>query len=1388
MHLGDYGFRVCIDHVSDILSEYDKHLNEKTNAVNTSLSELSTNLSNQYVTQVNEKINEPLEKQLTAWRTTVQSLETEVNKIQTEKINVLDTTLKSSVLREFVPVKSVVEHMRSVSLDPNLMDQAKRVDGELLKTKAKLDAEIAKQSITLQQNMIVQFNRVENSILILKRNNAEHFKKINDSVKEARQLIDQVDGTYKSLVTWHFDELKKEVNKVQDALFKKKAELEVLVDQARTAFETLKEKVQVGTNGTADSIEYNWTQLQMQIQNLVRDVKGNTYLRDGLQGIVDGVKTYAKGFEDKTTFGLTVQDWIKKTLERKIIIQKLNAYVSGGNSGRVNFQMNEYNIGRITTVIKQYLKTQIEDAVNVLKTRIQFNLDETEITRHVNAVQSVCSAFAESLEPEITDTAIPAYGVVSGIESQLRNGGIFINTSRATSDPNLTETVKLILSSLVATAQLVGGVVHSFTSDAHAKLGKNVDETKTKVELIGKYFDKNDDKEAKALSTEDFGKKIDDALKVVNAKTTVLDNIIKNSSGTLHIAVGNLQAVFQKLEQMKNGEDTKDDTINAEKKKAGAKMQQLKNDLDEKFYALELTIARANETLTQAIKNVQTALLSAREASLNEVDKLRKNLLETTEQAFKKVTIEVKILFANSHKADLKALNALVEKHKNIIETILKNDKLTGLKGLLKKLNDSYASARKLTDLKDQQNVESLSQKLQEYLDNIFMYVLFDLPKHLPSSPYSPQLQSIHTALTTLLSHLSEKKHFDHQVPGMLAQLKTSVESLHSTNFGNPAYPVLDAFPKSLERFVEQLDKAYVNRYSGKTYNDDESHMYAKVLLTNFYTLHEEINTLHKGCMRGGEWENKKCCENERRRENPLGAFMKRCGFQVAKDEDSKDGELKYPSDLSGKQIHEKLLAKTFAGASNNEHLKNCESNTSKKPAQFNSVDLVDCLLHHVDKYSELRHLVARPKPRHPCNVYEMLMWCTGLTYNPVYSTMLDMTLTDMFADSNKADAGDGISATDLSAVSVDAYPENITYDTVRKAVTDMCSISYDVLCTVVGHGDAFTNYAIDFCTNSTKLYYPGSGEDCLKMLLEILRRMLPPLKFMYSQCGLNSQCSGWSQCQYGKDILPSNWPCDEHPGDESSCRPRSPLMSYLNDCLPGHLPHEVSSIGCKSACKTCPKSPPGMPCLTPLGFRGFSGSTRTGKELSNVLSKIISNKLAALLSCLLPKAPKTLPEHFGFALSLVSGWNGSAQASKKHLIQDALSTSISEASIYLHDQPSDFTDALRNTYGSSQNVHNHANHNHTSADLSSLSMEQSCDNQPCAPYLRSLSSDSYTRLAEKHKNVYLSWATYLPWTLHQYLKTLLDEFQQISCRDWGCRRCQHGNSYVVLRSAMLQY
>ncbi|CDR71483.1 hypothetical protein, conserved, partial [Babesia bigemina] len=64
----------------------------------------------------------------------------------------------------------------------------------------------------------------------------------------------------------------------------------------------------------------------------------------------------------------------------------------------------------------------------------------------------------------------------------------------------------------------------------------------------------------------------------------------------------------------------------------------------------------------------------------------------------------------------------------------------------------------------------------------------------------------------------------------------------------------------------------------------------------------------------------------------------------------------------------------------------------------------------------------------------------------------------------------------------------------------------------------------------------------------------------------------------------------------------------------------------------------------------------------------------------------------------------------------------------------------------------------------------------PCGPYLQSWSGDSYSLLAPKHAGLYLSWATYFPWTFHDYLKSLFTEYQQIFCRDWGCRRCQRGD------------
>ncbi|GBE63339.1 hypothetical protein, conserved [Babesia ovata] len=235
----------------------------------------------------------------------------------------------------------------------------------------------------------------------------------------------------------------------------------------------------------------------------------------------------------------------------------------------------------------------------------------------------------------------------------------------------------------------------------------------------------------------------------------------------------------------------------------------------------------------------------------------------------------------------------------------------------------------------------------------------------------------------------------------------------------------------------------------------------------------------------------------------------------------------------------------------------------------------------------------------------------------------------------------------------VNAYLKTILSKVAEHGLPYLSSNSRNLLTAIAGHGDAETFYGCEFSNNSLSLKYPGSGAECLDMLLDILRRLFLPLRFLDAQCSLSNKHYGWANCQYGKDIAPVNWPCKDHstnkpngqsaskptcqandqPNGQPNCRPTSPLMSYLNDCLPGHLPHQLTDAGCKSSCSTCKTAARGVPCLTPLGFRGFSGSTRLGKELCNVLTKMLDDAELRSLFCLKPKTPATLPEHFGFVL-----------------------------------------------------------------------------------------------------------------------------------------------------------
>ncbi|CDR71915.1 hypothetical protein, conserved [Babesia bigemina] len=760
--------------------------------------------------------------------------------------------------------------------------------------------------------------------------------------------------------------------------------------------------------------------------------------------------------------------------------------------------------------------------------------------------------------------------------------------------------------------------------------------------------------------------------------------------------------------------------------------------------------------------------------------------------------------FAKKTESELKPLLIEVNSDLNI-----------GLKGFMKKFDEKFvgsieaigaidATSFTVQGLRKIYPLSQAANKFNTCLKDSFEYL--EKQKDLTSD--LKQIDPSKEALRKLLAKLVQSQHFDHEFCNNLDALTDELNKLTPGKFGQPNTVLSQAFKEGFADLASVLGKAYVNRYSGKTFDElvqnadtdkavltTEGRNVAKAFLTLLEMLVGDLKTLREKCE--AQWNGKQI-----HRISGLGSFLIGCGYKVATKDNSQDGELRRHEDMIGNHILNNLKRKLQNTDNIKKHFKICgsieedENGKKKKGKSINVLNVLKCLHHHLETYYTVGHMATFTAKRIPCSVYEMLVWCAGLLYNPVNPVMQHATITELFDDPAKQNAEDEIIITQVDKNFIDAAPHAINYQGIVSSLDDLCAQSYDVLTRVLGTGDAETTYASDYCNNSHNFYYPQKGDDCLDMLLDILRRMFPPLKFLMHQCSYPTGIHGWSSCQYGKTVSSAKWPCKGHPkdkpndqpNDEPTCQPKSPLQSYLNDSLPGWLPHSLSGIGCRPKCANCPGNKPGMQCLTPLGFRGFSGTTRTGRDICDVLEKYFTNTYHTSLFSLVPRPPSTLAEHQSFVLSLMRGIN----ADKPKQIPDiktlsaAFESSISKLTIELYKNADTLTTALEDAYGSNQQKHDSKKHETVpvkdskedvkKGDLSSLSMTTTCSGQKCAPYLSSLASDSYYYMTNKNTDTYLSWVTYLPWTFWNLLNSLYNSFCAINCQDWGCRGCLRGD------------
>ncbi|CDR71665.1 hypothetical protein, conserved [Babesia bigemina] len=807
-------------------------------------------------------------------------------------------------------------------------------------------------------------------------------------------------------------------------------------------------------------------------------------------------------------------------------------------------------------------------------------------------------------------------------------------------------------------------------------------------------------------------------------------------------------------------------------------------------YVLDLNVTH----LKNLRNHVDTILNEAEQQAVDYITKTQKEFEEKITAAEKAVRTKIQTKYLEKIDALYEMLKSTFATHNQNIITTITTDEDSGIKGLMKRM---YWHSNMFSQIPRDNDLASMSFNLNKFLTPLMDYIKGQVSG---DSALKSDVRSISLLSHTLLDDLYASKQFDHTFSRNLGNLTTKLTSFAPKQFQNTHHPELgDILKHGMTGFVTELQKQYISRYSMETFKDaltttkdakvtltEYGRKCAKVCLSIVPMVTDSLSELkEKLDNEDGKWKKYNIYNKDASHHSLHRLFFSEHGYDPGLPVGSKHGELNHRTECDGGRILDHL---------NNQTYKLFVTSTKSHPALRSDSDDISVveveeggrlsdLFSYLYDYFAVCHLGA-PSKRHPCSVNEMLCWLTGLPHNGVYGK-LKGHVKSLF------EVADKIDPSIKKVVSIDASPHRITHDDVNIAIKEICETSYALLTTFVGTGDEATYYACEFPNNSLGLQYPSNPADCLDTLLDILRRIFPPLKFLFMQCGQPASENGWLKCLYGKNVASSKWPCKEHskgkarcepkcqptcgPKCQPNCRPTSPLQSYLSDSLTGHLPHSVTSIGCRAECNTCPKGKPGMPCITPLGFRGFSGSTKTGSYLSAVIGEFLGIANIHTLFGLSPTTPKTLPEHFDFVSCLVRGWIDLSNSVGKSDVQYAFEASAESLSIQLYDKPNELTDALRDAYGSESSNHRSCEHHH----LLHLTSFDTCkgSKKHCAPYISPLSRNAYTCLPFKNSNTYLSWAIYLPWTFWDLLNNLYNAFCSINCQDWGCRGCLRGDS-----------
>ncbi|GBE63226.1 hypothetical protein, conserved [Babesia ovata] len=814
------------------------------------------------------------------------------------------------------------------------------------------------------------------------------------------------------------------------------------------------------------------------------------------------------------------------------------------------------------------------------------------------------------------------------------------------------------------------------------------------------------------------------------------------------------------------------------------------------------------DLVSKPIKDAEAFITFCSDAEKHFTKLLKEEIERDVQNAKDDLIVHARKQYVDTIKASLERFAVKVTEELQPLPQELRDDLEQGHKGFMDKLGRYFLL--QIRDFFPTRIVPPEQRKtLKDFADiirlrfNDFVVALCDQAdfKKNVSVFLEPSRQALHRLLTDLI----RSEHFDRTFNTNIDNFNNVLHNFAPKQFAGPCSPLLDALNAGLNRLGTELNKAYVNTYDGVTFDQllsdkvdpqtkapgkeltDEGRNCAKVCLTILDTFYHQLYYLFYHCY--AKWstqtiEGKKDYEELRK-------FLERQGYDV----------VQLNKDKSGREVGAFL---TTAFASHKEFEK---SQLTKKTLTAyldtfrDPTGPVSQLFHYLNTYYDVCQLPIPPSKKHPSSIYDMLTWLSGLTHNRVHHELALNGFAGLFE--KPKDKASEVQADDPILLQQDddaleAYPKRITAMGLSGTLAEVCHYSYETLVAILGNGHSGGVYACEFNINAQGFVYPSNMNTLICMLYEILQRVYEQCYFLYQMCTHDTTLSGWKECWYGNGVGGSSWkcnnlqcanqtgdqthnqcgnqranqtadqlgdqPCNQTGDQRPNCGLKSPLQSFLEDGLQGFLPHSLDGTSGKLNCAV--KNHFNVPCKTPMGFADITtvaSHKQNGHYLRDMLHEFCGNKssLTSLLSqlrCVLPSAPKTLGDMFGFYNSLLADWDGkgSNHVQRNQHREAAYRDAVQNANFGNPDTDLELTSMFSSSsHGFSKDT------SHLIGDLYSLlkcTYKRTNDPaHPCGPYVKPLCRDTCGTFADKHAGKHLSTVVYLTESFYDLLKQLYE-------------------------------